>query len=101
MKRILFPIVAAGASLLTISAHAADGQINFEGELFAQTCLIDVDGDTGNPAIVTLAKVATAGLQTAGATAAQRNFNINLKNCIEAAGGRLLIRTRCCRSRCR
>ncbi len=86
MKRILFPIVAAGASLLAISAHAADGQINFEGELTAQTCLIDVDGNAANPAIVTLAKVAAAGLQTAGTTAAQRNFNINLKNCVGVAG---------------
>src|SRR5215475_2130766 len=86
MKRILFPVLAAGASLLAISAHASDGQINFEGELTAQTCQVDVDGDSTNPATVKLSKVSTAGLQTAGLTAAQQSFNMNLKNCAEQAG---------------
>lgn len=88
MKRILFPVLAAGASLLALSAHAANdgGDIKFEGELTAQTCAVDVDGITTQPALVKLPTVSTSLLATPGSTTANRLFNINLKNCTEQSG---------------
>lgn len=88
MKSILFPILAAGASLFTLSAQAANdsGQINFEGELTAQTCEVLVDGNPANPALVKLPKISTSGLQTSGAVDGQVGFNMTLRNCAEQAG---------------
>jgi len=88
MKRVLFPILAAGASLLAISAHAANdgGQINFEGELTAQTCAVNVDGQTAQPAIVVLPTIATSLLQAPGSVASNRAFMINLTGCKEQGG---------------
>ena len=88
MKRVLFPILAAGASLLAISAHAASdaGQIDFEGELKSQTCEVNVDGQTGQPAVVVLPAVSATLLSAPGSTTADRAFMINLTGCKEQSG---------------
>ncbi|MGH8388886.1 MAG: fimbrial protein [Pseudomonas sp.] len=88
MKRILLPVLAAGASLLALSAHAGQdaGQIDFKGELTAQTCAVDVDGDAAQPAIVTLPTINANLLSAPGSTAANRSFAINLKGCTEQGG---------------
>ncbi|QOY72408.1 fimbrial protein [Pseudomonas sp. OST1909] len=72
---------AALASIFVMSgAHAADGTINFTGELTAQTCTSTVNGTTSVPT-VTLPKLSTASLASAGATAGSTNFTIELSKC--------------------
>jgi len=69
---------AAGAPF----ACAADGTINFYGELTSQTCTILVNG-VATPAVaaVTLPTVSTASLTSAGQTSGATGFNIELANC--------------------
>lgn len=74
---------ALTSALLMSSAYAADGTINFEGELIDQTCDITVDGQT-TPANVVLPTVSVNNLASAGKTTGRTGFNIELKNCTGA-----------------
>jgi len=75
-------VAASGAQL----ANAADGTINFNGELVDQTCTIAVDGVvTPAAATVTLPTVSINRLTTAGQVTGQTGFNIQLSNCVGAA----------------
>ncbi|WP_445179037.1 fimbrial protein [Pseudomonas sp. McL0111] len=71
-------VAASGAQF----ANAADGTINFNGELVNQTCTISVDGVV-SPAIatVTLPTISTGLLTTAGQVEGQTGFNIQLSSC--------------------
>ena len=89
MKRVLFPILAAGASLLAMSAHANNGQIDFQGELTAQTCAVNVDGAAGQPAVVVLPSISANLLTAPNSVAASRGFLINLTGCAEQGGNAL------------
>ncbi|MEM0653156.1 fimbrial protein [Klebsiella huaxiensis] len=71
---------SVAAVLIASSAMAADGTINFQGELVANTCDITIDG-MASPATVVLPTVAAASLATAGSTAGKTQFNIGLSNC--------------------
>lgn len=67
-------------------ANAADGTINFNGELRNQTCTIAVDGvRTPAVATVTLPTISTGLLTTAGQVEGQTGFNIQLSNCVGTA----------------
>lgn len=80
-KALLFTAVAA-LPFVAPAAHAYDGQINFNGELVAQTCTIDVNGTvTPAAATVVLPTVSTGTLTAAGQTTGQTGFQINLANC--------------------
>lgn len=75
--------LAVAASLMAVSsAYAADGQINFTGEIVANTCTIANGGNVD----VTLPKISanhfTAGTERAGQTA----FQIALSDCTPASG---------------
>ena len=78
MKKIAIIIAAA----LAQTAYAADGTVNFAGQLAASTCTIDVNGTT-TPAIatVTLPTVSIGKLAAAGEVTGQTGFIIGLKNC--------------------
>ncbi|KHA72486.1 fimbrial protein [Pseudomonas fluorescens] len=67
-------------------ANAADGTINFNGELVNQTCTIAVDGVV-SPAVatVTLPTISTGLLTAAGQVEGQTGFNIQLTNCVGTA----------------
>lgn len=80
-KNAFFPAVMAGLSLIASAAHATDGTIDFQGRLVAQTCTIDVDGQKAFLATVSLPKVPTGLLTTAGQTAGPTRFTIGLSNC--------------------
>lgn len=84
MKKTIFAFTAIAAigSAAFGHAHAADGTINFSGQLMAQTCTIDVNG-TVTPAIatVTLPTVSTGKLANSGETTGQTGFIIGLTNC--------------------
>lgn len=77
--RILAVLLAAAA---TQSAFAADGKINFEGELSDSTCTVAVNGAVGPaPATVQLPKVSAVQLKTASDVAGKTGFNITLSAC--------------------
>ncbi|WP_327440578.1 fimbrial protein [Pseudomonas donghuensis] len=87
MKLNAFVAAASLASLGAFPlAHAADGTINFSGELVAQTCTIAVNG-TATPAIatVTLPTVSTGLLDAAAKSTGRTNFNIQLSSCTGTA----------------
>lgn len=76
----IFAVLLAAAA--TQSAFASDGTINFNGELVASTCTVNVNGTVGpTAATVTLPKVSAAQLKTAGAVAGQTGFNVTLSAC--------------------
>lgn len=67
------------------AAAASDGTITFNGELDSQTCTVSVNGgDSSNS--VTLPKVSTSLLQTAGQTAGSTRFTIGLSECSTQTG---------------
>lgn len=77
--RTLAVLVAASITQLAV---AADGTINFNGELKAETCTVAVNGAVSPAAsTVTLPTVATSALTAAGQTAGQTAFNIELSDC--------------------
>ncbi|RXV68731.1 type 1 fimbrial protein [Burkholderia stabilis] len=82
MKKALISLTAIALPAFAPLAHAADGTINFTGELMAQTCTIDVNG-TVTPAVatVTLPTVSTGKLTASGETTGQTGFVVGLKNC--------------------
>lgn len=82
MKKTILVIGAIAAAAFGQTAHAADGTINFFGELVAQTCTIDVNGTvTPAAAMVMLPKVSTGKLASSGQTTGTTGFTIGLKNC--------------------
>ena len=86
MKKILLSTAIAAASLgmVAMSAHAADGQIDFNGTISGTTCTIN--GGTGQNFSVTLPPVSTATLATAGSWAGRTPVPLNLTNCTPATG---------------
>jgi major type 1 subunit fimbrin (pilin) len=79
--RALAVLVAATA---TSAAMAADGTINFNGELKAETCTVAVNGAGASGTVVTLPTLSTSVLATAGQVAGQTGFNIQLSKCSAA-----------------
>ncbi|MGG4686905.1 fimbrial protein [Providencia stuartii] len=77
MKKSL--LVLFIASSISASALAADGTITFNGEITATTC--DVTTGNGGDFTVTLPTVSTTALSSAGATAGNTSFTIELANC--------------------
>ena len=86
MKKILLSTAIAAASLgmVAMSAHAADGQIDFNGTITGTTCTIN--GGTGQNFSVTLPAVSVATLATAGSWAGRTEVPLNLTNCTPATG---------------
>ncbi|MGE8175779.1 fimbrial protein [Pseudomonas fluorescens] len=86
MNRKALALAVLVAATGTQFANAADGTINFNGELVNQTCTIAVDGVvTPAVATVTLPTISTGLLNAAGQADGRTNFNIQLTNCVGAA----------------
>lgn len=79
MKKKLLASLIAATSIFTINnALAADGSIEFTGEITDQACELA----TGSDALkVNLGKVSKTALPATGATAAATKFTIKLTNC--------------------
>ncbi|WP_410209491.1 fimbrial protein [Aquirhabdus sp.] len=73
------------AALLPINAQAADGLINFVGQITAQTCTISGNGG-GKDFTVTLPTVSVQTLPAVGSWAGRTPFNIALSGCSPATG---------------
>ncbi|WP_197062143.1 MULTISPECIES: fimbrial protein [unclassified Serratia (in: enterobacteria)] len=75
-------IVAAG--LVFSTTVLANNTIKFQGEVADQTCDISINGNASAPLIL-LPTVASTSLATAGTTAGQTPFTINLTGCTASA----------------
>lgn len=80
MKKLPLLFVAASSLLTCIAAQAADGTVNFNGQVTAQTCRIDGSASAGTKT-VTLDKVSTSALAKTGDTAGRKKFTFALDQC--------------------
>ncbi|QOT78057.1 fimbrial protein [Cupriavidus basilensis] len=80
MKTKILAITLATAGLMTAagSAQAADGTINFTGNVIASTCKINAGT---NDLTVALPRASTSALSKAGATAGRTPFVLALSGC--------------------
>ncbi|HGM5490691.1 TPA: fimbrial protein [Serratia fonticola] len=79
MKKNLIAVAVLASSAFGVSAFAADGQVNFTGEIIDAACT--VVNTPANPLQVTLGKVAKTAFTGAGSTAAATKFTLQLKDC--------------------
>ncbi|CAI1031510.1 fimbrial protein [Serratia sp. JSRIV001] len=79
MKKNLLVAALMTAGVLSASAFAADGKINFVGAITDDACT--VVNDMSNPLTVTLGTVSSKAFTTIGSTAAPTKFTIALTNC--------------------
>lgn len=80
MKKTL---IAASLLVLPFSsfvAHAADGSVNFTGNITDAACTVDTNSASQT---VTLGNVSSSAFSAVGSTAAPTKFSINLTNCPE------------------
>lgn len=84
MKKNLIAVAVLASSAFGISAFAADGQVNFTGEIIDAGCT--VVNTPSNPLEVKLGKVARTSFTQAGDTAAATGFTIQLKDCPATVG---------------
>lgn len=80
-KKLIVLTLATVTGLSSSSLFAADGQINFTGEIIEQSC--KVINNPSNPLNVNLGKVAKTAFTGAGSTAAATKFTLQLTDCPE------------------
>jgi len=83
MKALLLTSAIAATGLFVSAAHAApDGTITVNGQVLAQTCLVDGNAyGTADNKTVQLPNVLATTLASAGATAGKTGFNIAITGC--------------------
>ena len=79
-KTLLGTIVALTVSAVALPAMASVGTITINGKLTQSTCTVKVNGGTPD-AVITLPELPTSELATAGKTAGDTAFTMNLTNC--------------------
>lgn len=85
MKNFALKASIAMASILGLNAaQAADGTINFTGDVITSTCKVDAGSTTASLA---LPKVATSQLATVGATNGRTGFKISVTDCATTGTG--------------
>ncbi|MFY3152448.1 fimbrial protein [Achromobacter xylosoxidans] len=82
--KLIFALTLSACAFLPQVAAAADGTIQFNGRITAQTCTIN--GGSGRDFTVTLPTVSASSLSAADATAGNTRFQIALTNCTPQAG---------------
>ncbi|AWM79607.1 type 1 fimbrial protein [Gammaproteobacteria bacterium ESL0073] len=81
MKKLVSGVIlAAGLVPALAFAQQTPNTINFKGEVTTQTCQVSINGASTSP-VVLLPTVADTALATAGTTAGDTNFTIELQNC--------------------
>ncbi|NUT15864.1 MAG: type 1 fimbrial protein [Cupriavidus sp.] len=87
-NKLLAALIVAGTAMGAQSAHAVDGTITFSGNITAQTCTINGNGE--GPGVtnfaVQLPTVSASILNAPGNVAGQTPFNIALTNCTPDTG---------------
>jgi len=84
-KTSLFCAVAAGLLAIAPVAYAADGTIDFTGQITGLTCTINGGGGNNN-FTVTLPPVSTSSLAAVGSVAGRTPFSITLTGCTPDTG---------------
>lgn len=79
MKKNLIAIAVLASSAFTVAAFAADGQVNFTGEIIDAAC--QVVNTPSNPLQVNLGKVAKTAFTGTGSTASATKFTLKLTDC--------------------
>lgn len=79
MKSKLLPLGVLISSLAGVSAMAADGEVNFNGEIIDAACT--VTNSPASPLTVTLGQVSKSAFTNAGSTAAPTKFTLQLTDC--------------------
>lgn len=80
MKKTLIALALISAPVLMSTANAADGSINFTGNITDAACTVDTNSASQT---VTLGNVSSAAFNAVGSTAAPTKFDIKLTNCPE------------------
>ncbi|MFK3829982.1 fimbrial protein [Pseudomonas fulva] len=84
MKKIALLFAAASSLMTCVGTQAADGTVNFSGQVMGQTCRID--GSTAaSTKTVTLNKVSTSALASIGQAAGRTKFTFSLDECSKDA----------------
>lgn len=78
-KNIIAAAITAVSIMAASSAFAADGQVNFIGQIIDTGC--DVVNTPSNPLLVTLGAVYNTAFQSPGDTAAATDFTLKLTGC--------------------
>lgn len=85
MKKSALKASIVIASILGLNAaHAADGSIDFTGEVITSTCKVDTGGSAAS---VPLNKVATSQFTSAGSTQGRQGFKISVMDCATTGTG--------------
>jgi major type 1 subunit fimbrin (pilin) len=79
MKKNLIAVAVLASSAFGVSAFAADGQVNFTGEIIDAACT--VVNTPANPLEVNLGKVAKSSFTQAGDRSSATKFTLQLKDC--------------------
>ena len=83
---LISALSAAALSLIAGTASAANGTVNFNGEVVASTCAV-ANADGSGAITVTLPKITATQLNgVEGKRAGETLFNIDLTNCTPASG---------------
>lgn len=80
MKKLVSGVILAAGLVPALAFAQQTNTINFKGEVSTQTCEVSVNGASTSP-VVLLPTVAATDLATAGTTAGDTNFTIELQNC--------------------
>ncbi|MGL5389664.1 MAG: fimbrial protein [Serratia sp. (in: enterobacteria)] len=78
-KNLIAAAIVSAAILSAASVMAADGQVNFKGEIIDSAC--EVVNNVSSPLDVTLGQVAKTAFTGAGSTTAATKFILQLQNC--------------------
>jgi type 1 fimbria pilin len=81
-KKNAFYMVLSVAGLVSASAMAADGTVNFQGKISDAPCTVSIPSQNQN---VMLGTVPAADLASSGKRSTAKNFQIDLLNCTAAA----------------
>ncbi|MGP2408144.1 fimbrial protein [Yersinia sp. 2545 StPb PI] len=82
MKNNLFTLALVVSGFLATSVYAADGVINFTGEIIDSACQVDANSVSKS---VSLGKIAASSFAGVGSTATATNFQLVLAECPLAA----------------
>jgi major type 1 subunit fimbrin (pilin) len=81
MKKALIALAASATVLTSLNTLAADGTVNFTGEISSQTCTVEGNATGATTKTVTLPRVSASSLATVGQTAGRTAFSLALTGC--------------------
>ncbi|MDR8523821.1 fimbrial protein [Shewanella fidelis] len=79
-KLSLICLTVASTGLIPLTSYAAPNDITFIGEVNANTCAVDINGDAVSP-VVLLPTVSEVDLSAVGSEAGVTEFSININGC--------------------